>query len=138
MYKIYLISAKEYKNEKIDFLAITRASEIWVSIKDVRSGMGAKSISDLVLKEIYGICETKNPIKEQVNENKITKREIYKKFTKLSKKKLNTENNKTPYFRNNVMTIIIKRCGGEKAKGIRAIDEFRKKLMTPDSEMSSI
>ena len=24
--------------------------------------------SDLVLKEIYGICETKNPSKEQVNE----------------------------------------------------------------------
>ena len=29
--------------------------------------MGVKNISDLVLKEIYGICETKNPTKEQVN-----------------------------------------------------------------------
>ena len=34
--------------------------------------------SDLVLKEIYGICETKNPTKEQVNEYKMTKREIIK------------------------------------------------------------
>ena len=28
-------------------------------MKDVGSGMGVKNISDLVLKEIYGICETK-------------------------------------------------------------------------------
>ena len=48
--------------------------------------MGVKSISDLVLKEIYGICETKNPTKKQVNEYKMTKREIYKKFTNLSEK----------------------------------------------------
>ena len=35
---------------------------------------------DLVSKEIYGICETKNPTKKQANEYKITKREIYKNF----------------------------------------------------------
>ena len=33
------------------------------------------------------------------------------------------------------MTIIIKRCRGEKKRGIRAIDGFRKKLMIPDSEI---
>ena len=47
-------------------------------MKDVGSGMGVKNISNLVLKEIYGICETKNPTKEQVNEYKMTKREIIK------------------------------------------------------------
>ena len=45
-------------------------------MKDVGSGMGVKNISDLVLKEIYGICETKNPTKEQVNECKMIKKEI--------------------------------------------------------------
>ena len=70
--------------------------------------------SDLVLKEIYGICETKNPSKEQVNEYKMTKREIYKKFTNLSEKELNTKNNKEAYVRNDVMTTVIKRCRGEK------------------------
>ena len=39
-------------------------------MKNVGSGMGVKNISDLVLKEIYGICETKNPTKEQVNDTK--------------------------------------------------------------------
>ena len=97
--------------------------------------MSVKNISDLVLKEIYGICETKNPSKEQVNEYKMTKREIYKKFTNLSKKELNTKNNKNPYARNDVMTTIIKRCRGEKTRGIRAIDGFRKKLMISDSEI---
>ena len=33
------------------------------------------------------------------------------------------------------MTTIIKRCSGEKARGTRAIDEFRNKLMIPDSEI---
>ena len=62
MYKMYLITAEGYKNEKIHFLTITtKTSEIWVSMKDVASGMSVKNISDLLLKEIYGICETKNP-----------------------------------------------------------------------------
>ena len=51
--------------------------------------MGVKNISDLVLKEICGICETKNPTKKQVNEYKMKKRETYKKFTNLSEKVLN-------------------------------------------------
>ena len=32
-------------------------------MKDVGSSIGVKNISGLVLKEIYGICETKNPTK---------------------------------------------------------------------------
>ena len=86
MYKMYFISAEGYKNANIGFLAIKTTSEIWVNIKDVGSGIGVKNISDLVLKEIYGICGTKNPTKEQVNEYKMIKRENYKKFTNLSKK----------------------------------------------------
>ena len=107
-------------------------------MKDVGSGIGVKNISDLVLKEIYGICETKNPTKKQVNEYKMTKREIYKKFTNLSKKELNTKNDKNSYVRNDVMTTIIKRCRGEKTRGIRAIDGFRNKLMIPNSEILNV
>ena len=77
----------------------------------------------------------KNPTKEQVNKYKMTKREIYKKFTNLSKKELNTKNNTKSYVRNDVMTTIIKRCKGEKTRGIRAIDGFRNKLIIPDSEI---
>ena len=65
-------------------------------MKDVGSGAGVKNISDLVLNEIYGIYKTKTPTKEQVNEYKMTKREIDKKFTNLSKKELNTNNKKNP------------------------------------------
>ena len=111
---MYLISAEGYKNANVAFLTIKTTSEIWVSMKDVGSGMGVKNISDLVLKEIYGICETKNPSKEQVNEHKMTKKQIYKKFTNLSQEKLNTINNKKTYVKNDVMTTIIKRCRGEK------------------------
>ena len=135
MYKMYLISAERYKNANVEFLTIKTASKIWVSMKNVGSGMGVNNISDLVLKEIYGICETKHPTKEQVNEYEMTKREIYENFTNLSEKELNTQNNKNPYIRNAVMTTIIKRCRGEKTRGIRAIDGFRKKLMIPDSKI---
>ena len=135
MYKMYLISAEEYNNANVDFWAIKTTSEIWVSMKNVGSSIGAKDISDLVLKGIYGICETKNPSKEQVNEYKMTNRQIYKKFTNLSQEELNTKNNKKTYVRNDVMTTVIKRCRGEKTRGIRAIDGFRKKLMIPDFEI---
>ena len=81
---MYLISAERYKNAKVDFLTIKATSEIWVSMKDVGSGLGVKNICDLVFKEIYGVFETKNLIKEQVNEYKMTKRKIYKKFSNLS------------------------------------------------------
>ena len=39
---------------------------MWVSMKDVGSSIGVKNISDLVLKKIYGICETKNPSKNKL------------------------------------------------------------------------
>ena len=58
----------------------------------------------------------------------MTKREIYKKFTNLSKQELNTKNNKKPYARKDAMATIIKLCRGEKAGGIRSIDGFRKKI----------
>ena len=132
---MYLISAEEYDKANVDFLTIKTTSEIRVSMKDVGSVIGVKNISDLVLKEMYGICEAKNPTKEQVNEYKITKREIYKKFTNLSKKELNTKNNKNPYVGNDVMATIIKQCREEKRRGIKAIDGFRKRLMILDSEI---
>ena len=105
---MYLISDEVYKNANIEFLTIKATSEIWVSMKDVGSGISVKNISDLVLKEIYGICEAKNPSKEQVNQYKMTKRQIYKKFTNLSEKELNTKNNKKTYVKNDVITTVIK------------------------------
>ena len=63
-------------------------------------------------------------------------REIYKKFDNLSKDELNTKSNKSVYVKNIIMTNIIKHCRGEKKRGPRAIDGFRKKLKIPDYEIS--
>ena len=136
MYKMYLISAEGYKNANVEFLTIKTTSEIWVNMKDVGSGMGVKNISDLVSKEIHGALKTKNPTKEQINEYKMTEREIYEQFGNLSKEKLNTKSNKNVSVKNVVMTAIIKRCRGKKKRSVRAIDGFRNKLMIPDSEIS--
>ena len=104
-------------------------------MKDVKSGISIKNISDLVLKELRGVLKTKNPTKEQISEYKITERELYEKFDNLSEEELNAQSNKIVYRRNDVMTTIIKRCKGEKKRGTRAIDGFRKKLMIPDFEI---
>ena len=55
-----LISAEGYKNAKVHFLKIRKTGELWISIKDVGNGLGVKNISDLVLKEIYGIYGKKS------------------------------------------------------------------------------
>ena len=44
------------------YLRVQKTGEIWPSMKDVGSGMGVKNISDLVLKEIHGILETKKTL----------------------------------------------------------------------------
>ena len=54
------------------------SKEIWVSMKDAGNGIGVNNISDLVLKEMHGICETKNPSKKQVNEYKMRKEKFIK------------------------------------------------------------
>ena len=90
---------------------------------------------DLILKEMHGVLETKNPTKKQINKCKMTEREIYEKLANLSKKELNAKSNKNVYVKNDVMTTVIKHCRDEKKRAIRAIDGFRKKLLIPDSEI---
>ena len=52
-------------------------------------------MSDLMLKEIYGIYETKNLTKEQINKYKMNEREIFEKYDNLSEDKLDTKVMKT-------------------------------------------
>ena len=85
MYKTYLISAEGYENAKVDILR-TQTGEIWVCMTDVKNVLGVINISDLILKEIYGIYETKNPTKEQNKEYKMTEGELFKTFYNLSEK----------------------------------------------------
>ena len=66
----------------------------------------------------------------------MTEREIFKKFDNLNEDELNTKSNKNIFVENNIMTSIIKRCRGEKKRGIRAIDGLKKKPMISDNEFS--
>ena len=63
---MYLISAERYKNAGVDLLIIKRTGEIWTKMKDVQNVLGVENISDLVLKEIYGIFKTISLTKEQI------------------------------------------------------------------------
>ena len=121
-----LISAEGYKNAKVHFLKIRKTGELWISIKDVGNGLGVKNISDLVLKEIYGIYEKRKLTKEEIKCFKMTEREIFKKFDNLNEDELNTKSNKNVYVKNTIMTNVIKHCRGEKKIWIKVIDGFRK------------
>ena len=56
--KLDLISVERYNNAGVHTIKVKK--DLWVSMKDVRNGLGVKNLSDLVLKEIQGICEKKN------------------------------------------------------------------------------
>ena len=111
-----LISAEGYKNAGVHCLKIRKTDELWVGMKDVGVGLGVKSISDLVLKEICGIYEKKELTKEETKCYKMTEREIHKNFDNLNEDELNTKSNKNIFVKNKVMINIIKRCRGEKKK----------------------
>ena len=85
-------------------------------MKDVHKGSGVKNMSDLVLKEIYGIYKTKSLTNKQIQKYKMTERENLEKYDNLSKDELNTKTNKNVYVKNDVMSTVIKRCRGEKKK----------------------
>ena len=83
-------------------------------MKNVHDSLGVKNMSDLVLKEIHGICETKNTTKEQIKKYKMTERKIFEKYANLSDDKLSKKSNKNAYVKNDVMTTVIKCCRGGK------------------------
>ena len=66
IYKMHLISTEGYKNAGVHYLKTRKTDELWVSMKNVGDGLGVKNISDLVLKEIFGIYEKKNEQKKKL------------------------------------------------------------------------
>ena len=77
-----------------------------VRMYDVQEGIGVKNMSDLVRKEIRGIFRTKNPTKDQIRKYKRREKEL--------------DHNSTAtfvYVRSDLMSRIIKNCGGETKEG---------------------
>ena len=81
---MYLILIQGYTNANVHHLKIRKTDEIWVNMKDIGDGLGVTNISDLVLKEIYGIYEKRKLTKEEIKNYKMTEREIFEKFNNLS------------------------------------------------------
>ena len=125
---MHLISAEGYKNAGVHILIIIKTGEIWVSMKNVHNDLGVKNMSDLVLKEIYGIYKTKNLTNKQIRKYKMTEKEIFEKYANLSEGELSKKSNKNAYVKNDVMSTGIKHCRSENKRGERKIDGFRKKI----------
>ena len=110
--KMSLITVEGYKNAKVHTIKVK--NDLWVNTKDVGNGLGVKNIYDLVLKERYGAYGKKKLTKEEIKCFKMTEREIFKKFGKLSNYELNNLCNKSVFVKNTIMTNIIRHCRGEK------------------------
>ena len=67
-------------------------------------------MSDLVLKEIYGIFKTKNLTNKQIQKYKLTEWEISEKYDNLNEDELSEKSNKNVYVKSDVMSTVIKRC----------------------------
>ena len=72
-----LISIEAYENAKVICLR-NKSGDLWVIIKDVKNGLGVKNLSDVVLKEIYGVYKKKNFTKEEIICHKMTEREFFR------------------------------------------------------------
>ena len=106
-------SIEGHENAKVISLK-NKNGDLWVIMKDVKDGLGVKNMSDLVLKEIYGVYKKKNLTKEEIKCYKMTEREFFKTFYDYDEDSLNTKSNKTIFVKNTIMTNIIKNCKGEK------------------------
>ena len=109
-----LILAKGYDNAKVH--AIQVKNDLWVSMKDVGNGLDVKNISDLVLKEIYGVYEKKKLTKEEIKCFRMTERVIFTKFGKLSNNELDKLCNKSVFVKNTIMASITNHCKSEKKR----------------------
>ena len=85
------MSAEGYKNAGVHFLRVIKTGEIQSSMKDVHKGLGVENMSDLIIKEIYDIYETKSLTSKQIQKCKMTEREIFEKYDNSSKDELNTK-----------------------------------------------
>ena len=103
------ISIENYKNEKVNIVAIYNGELLWVKMNDVKMRLGVKNMSDLVRKEIHGVYITKTPTEEQIREYKRREKELDGKSSFSFR-----------YVCNDTMSRIIKSCRGEKK-----IDNFR-------------
>ena len=76
-----VITVQAYAEAKDHTIKVGNKNLFWVKMIDLQKGLSLKNMPDLVKKEICGIFETKNPIKEQKKKYIRTESEITKKPT---------------------------------------------------------
>ena len=60
------------------FLRVRKTGEIWLSMKDVHKGVSVKNMSDLILKEISSIYETKKLTNKKIKKYKWVRKKFFK------------------------------------------------------------
>ena len=104
------ISVDKYTNGKVYTISVSNKKLFSVRIYDVQKGIGAKNMSDLVRKEIWGIFRTKNPTKDQIRKYKRREKELDHNYTV-----------NFVYVRSDLISKIIKNCRGEKKEAKKII-----------------
>ena len=105
MYKMVVITIENCTNAKVHTIKVRNRKLFWIRMIDIQNGLGLKTMSDLVRKEIHGIFNTNNPTKSQVKNHKRSLQEITKD---------SVDDSKIKYAHSDPMEKIIKNCRGVK------------------------
>ena len=112
------ITAEAYKNAGV---AVIKNNEnyFWVKIVDAQRGLGLKCMRSLIRREVCGIYETGNLIKEQKIKYIRSEFEIIKNFG----------DKKSKYARNDIMEKVMKNCRGVKKSndGTKRLDKEKQR-----------
>ena len=112
------ITAEAYKNAGV---AVIKNNEnyFWVKIVNAQRGLGLKCMRSLIRREVCGIYETGNLIKEQKIKYIRSEFEIIKNFG----------DKKSKYARNDIMEKVMKNCRGVKKSndGTKRLDKEKQR-----------
>ena len=97
------MTVENYQNARVHTITVKNKDLFRVKMKDVQDGLGVKSISDLLTKEMQGKFDTKELTEEQKN--------IYKE-TEYQITKIETDSKRDKFARSDLEEKIIKNCRG--------------------------
>ena len=100
-----VMTVENYQNAKVHTITVKNKDLFQVKMKDVQDGLGVKSISDLLTKEMQGKFDTKELTEEQ--------KKIYKE-TEYQITKIETDSKRDKFARSDLVKKIIKNCRGIK------------------------
>ena len=110
---------KKKKEGNIDIVPVKNSNLFWMNVNDVQKGLGIKNMSNLVMREIKGIFNTRNPTASQIKEYKLSLANLMNNHSR--------DSNKIKFICSDIGEKIIKNYRGVRRFNKDKIDRRKKK-----------